>query len=244
MGEFLLVALRGTSDILEFFLDITFIQTGVEEYNLPGRAHAGFKIQYDKMRQRLMGAIEEIDAGRNLPLVIAGHSLGGAVGILAALDLQNNGKEIEGLYLSAVPRLGDQELADYTTSQLAGRLYRLEHEQDVVTHVPPRVETKEVLATLLEGVFSLDQIAESAIRTANYGEHAGVGVSFNATRAYRIEGSLDHEMQYWNDLTNNGQGNLLSFILLLTRNLPVHSHEEYVCTFSKPRFPPPVPPAL
>ncbi len=233
MDGFLLVAFRGTSDIKEFFLDITFVQVPVDNLGLPGKAHMGFKIQYENVRKKYLSLVDKIDNGRNLPIVVAGHSLGGAVGVFAALELEAKGKRLHKLYASAAPRVGNQALTNHINEKLAGKYYRLEHDEDLVTHVPPRVETKDILASILAGFFSLDKLVASAIKQANYGEHAGVAYSFNSESASNVENLLDHELDFWNQMTNNGNGNLISFALMLNEKLPFHKTKHYLCGFAK-----------
>lgn len=73
------------------------------------------------------------------PVWITGHSLGGALATMAAARLIGDGvlepEEIAGVYTFGQPRVGDAAFAhDYA---LAGRHFRVVHDNDVVTRVPP-----------------------------------------------------------------------------------------------------------
>ena len=231
MGDYILLAFRGTSDVKEFFLDLSFIQTGLKEYNLPGKAHLGFKYQYSEVRNDVMALVDRMDASRDLPIFISGHSLGGAVGVLAAAELKMKGKNIKALYTSAAPRLGDTTLTNYLNKELGDRYFRLEQEEDLVTHVPPRVETKDMLSSLLRGFMSLDSIVESGIAGANYGAHAGIGISFSNKNTYVVDDLLKKELDFWSKLS--GSNNALIFSLILASKLPNHETEKYLCQFHK-----------
>jgi predicted lipase len=72
---------------------------------------------------------------------VTGHSLGGALAVFAAVDLQSNfaaaGKVT--LYTYGQPRVGNEVFSDFLFSQLYGRYIRVTHYDDTVAHVPPRI---------------------------------------------------------------------------------------------------------
>ncbi|MFO1161520.1 MAG: lipase family protein [Reyranellaceae bacterium] len=77
-----------------------------------------------------------VAAGR--PLFLTGHSLGGALAVLAAYELQANGIDVAGVYTFGMPRPGNEEFAGTAYRPLLGaRTYRLVYGADIVPTVAP-----------------------------------------------------------------------------------------------------------
>nr|AXY40399.1 lipase 1307 [uncultured organism] len=79
-------------------------------------------------------------------ILITGHSLGGALAVLAAHRLIKEGvvepERLLGVYTYGMPRVGDAEFAaNYAaTGDLERRTYRFIHGEDIVPQVPPMEE--------------------------------------------------------------------------------------------------------
>ncbi|OCL13089.1 alpha/beta-hydrolase, partial [Glonium stellatum] len=100
------------------------------------RVHAGFRNAWDAARVQaefwLRRAVREHP---DYLLVIAGHSFGGAVAMLAAADLRRQrelGKAL--LFTFGPPRVGNAELARYLEG--SGGNFRFTHGADPVPHLP------------------------------------------------------------------------------------------------------------
>ena len=70
--------------------------------------------------------------------MITGHSLGGALAVMAAAHLHNKYKMVEYLYTQGQPRVGNDKFAQFMT-QLIPNIYRIVHYADQVPHVPQSV---------------------------------------------------------------------------------------------------------
>lgn len=68
-------------------------------------------------------------------IYVCGHNLGGALAVVAALDLMFTFGRIDALYTYGQPRVGNGKLASYIDKQLD--LMRIIHYADILTHVPP-----------------------------------------------------------------------------------------------------------
>lgn len=68
--------------------------------------------------------------------MVTGHSLGGALAILATADLQKIFGPIDFTYTFGQPRVGNQAFADWFQASHPN-VYRLVDYADVVPHVPP-----------------------------------------------------------------------------------------------------------
>lgn len=67
-------------------------------------------------------------------IYVTGHSLGGALAIVSAMELKATFGKVDLVYTTGQPRVGNSYLADYINKNLV--LYRLVHWSDVVPHSP------------------------------------------------------------------------------------------------------------
>jgi hypothetical protein len=84
----------------------------------------------------------EFDILSRLPpdgqVFVTGHSLGGALAVLLADQLNTMGKSITAVYTFGMPRPGRRNFADrYNADPLANRTYRLVYGEDIVPTVAP-----------------------------------------------------------------------------------------------------------
>lgn len=100
------------------------------------RFHQGFMDAYFAVRQPLLETIKQYP---DYALTLTGHSLGGAIATIAALDLQYNltqhtGQAIE-LYTFGAPRVGNPALVN-SFRQRVPQSYRFVYGWDIVTRTP------------------------------------------------------------------------------------------------------------
>lgn len=135
------VSFRGSTNIPNWVSNINFFQTPWKQ--VPGaQVHRGFLAAYTGVQSQVTSAVRGLLA--NFPtarVLITGHSLGGALASLAAVDL----KEQFGLnnnfitfYTYGCPRVGNQAFSDYVFRLFPdGGHQRITHSSDVVPHLPP-----------------------------------------------------------------------------------------------------------
>ena len=93
-----------------------------------GSVHRGFNEALDEVWPALAALLQDESlSGR--PFWITGHSLGGALAVLAADRLER----VQGIYTFGCPRVGDQAFVQ----RLNLPLYRFINNNDMVTHLPP-----------------------------------------------------------------------------------------------------------
>ena len=100
--------------------------------------HEGFGRAFDLVKSHLVEAIE-MARSMGKPLVLAGHSLGGALAVLAAeYSARVAGHAPEVVYTFGCPRVGDANFAgSFRDLGLSSVTYRLVHGADLVPRVPP-----------------------------------------------------------------------------------------------------------
>jgi triacylglycerol lipase len=127
-GRKMAIVFRGLTDLRD---DLDFRQ--VER--APGVAvHEGYCLDFDDLAPELLRAIR---AAAPDILVLAGHSLGGALAILAAPVLKRDFPQMAGVVVTyGTPRVGNAAFA----ASLHGVAHlRIENEADVVPALPPSV---------------------------------------------------------------------------------------------------------
>lgn len=140
---------RGTQRTAEWIDNLLAFQ---EDYRVPdakqyyGKTHEGFADAYQQILDPLPTNIAK-QLNLALPCYISGHSLGGALSTLAAIDIALNVPQLRSqlqLYTYASPRVGDPTFAA-AHSQLVPNSYRIVNLADMIPLVPP---------TKLQGIYA------------------------------------------------------------------------------------------
>lgn len=106
--------------------------------------HEGFHDAVQSIWKPISKILARNGAAGTRRILVTGHSLGGALAVLAAHRLIKDGvvepERLLGVYTYGMPRVGDAEFAaDYAaTDDLERRTYRFIHGEDIVPQVPPR----------------------------------------------------------------------------------------------------------
>jgi predicted lipase len=131
-----IVAFRGTNRQAEAILDSLVFQN---DYLTPGygKVHAGFLDLYQTLAQQVYDAVKTFTPDR--PCYVTGHSLGGALATIAALDLALKFPQLKNriqLYTYASPRVGNPDFAT-KHSQMLPNSYRVVNLGDSIPLTPP-----------------------------------------------------------------------------------------------------------
>jgi len=123
------LAFRGSDPVTPptWLTDVVVRLVASEEY--AGRVHLGFS----SVLNRTWGKIEKIlDAARDKPLFLTGHSMGGALAVLSACRLAKMGRPSMATYTFGSPRVGDRTFcAGYSLPT-----YRVVNGLDLVPEMP------------------------------------------------------------------------------------------------------------
>ena len=100
-----------------------------------GSVHRGFFDAYQSMKDQVDAILAERDTAH---LWVTGHSLGGALALMCAYDLEaNEDRRLDGLITFGQPMATRQQFADYIDDLLIGRYARFVNRDDIVPRVPP-----------------------------------------------------------------------------------------------------------
>jgi hypothetical protein len=139
------IAIRGTEGILEWIHDAEFLTVPCPFLVGAGHTEDGFTAMYQSLRT---GAAPNsptvVKSIGNLPfprpvtsVTVCGHSLGGALATLLALDLAANTVFSQPVvYTYGSPRTGDSLFVS-TFDQVVKNSYRIENRVDIVPKLPP-----------------------------------------------------------------------------------------------------------
>lgn len=115
---------------------LIFFRVGVDDIVTGGSVHAGFLSAFQEAKDDLMaGVAAAVKANPSYPIIVTGHSLGGALGTIAAAYLRTQGYACD-LWTYGSPRVGNSVFADFVTAQ-AGAEYRATTQDDPVPRLPP-----------------------------------------------------------------------------------------------------------
>jgi len=102
-----------------------------------GKVHRGVNLALDRVWDKLENRI--IEHGRGKKIWCAGHSLGGALAMLAFYRLAQSKADLGGLYTFGQPCLGNKKFARDFNLKLRKISFRLVSEGDLTAWVPPRI---------------------------------------------------------------------------------------------------------
>jgi hypothetical protein len=138
------VAIRGTEGILEWVHDAEFLQVNCPFLAGAGHTDDGFTAMYNSFRigvapdsPSVVAALATLPFAQPVGSVtICGHSLGGALATLLALDLAaNSGIKDPTAYTYASPRTGDPAFVS-TYNQVVPKSFRIANRIDLVPKLP------------------------------------------------------------------------------------------------------------
>jgi predicted lipase len=138
-GDTLWIVFRGSDSLMDWKANLSFPKKRIPYDNTATkiRVHRGFLGLYKKpgVRDRILSEVTP-DVRR---VRITGHSLGAALTVLCAVDIQYNypGKDIE-VILFGCPRVGNLAFVK-SYNKRVDKTVRVENGNDVVTKVPPAI---------------------------------------------------------------------------------------------------------
>jgi hypothetical protein len=136
-----IIALRGTQSDFEWTLDATIPQVPVPliwyndgKFEL-AKVHLGFLIIFAMLADQILAAASQFNSA--LPCLVTGHSLGGALAVLAspALRLFSSSQNVQ-MYSYAGPRVGDPVFVDAYNFWVP-QSYRVVNLADMIPMLPP-----------------------------------------------------------------------------------------------------------
>jgi triacylglycerol lipase len=100
------------------------------------RFHKGFLEALEMIWQPLLSAVNDAIKIKERPVWITGHSLGGALALMAAWRFQRSFVAIQEIVTFGAPMIGNDAAAKAFEQEFSGKIYRFVDLDDVVPHLP------------------------------------------------------------------------------------------------------------
>jgi triacylglycerol lipase len=131
LDDTVVVSFRGTDELEDWLANLDIRSKSISG----GKIHAGFHNAYGSLRADVRRALT---AAAPRHLWITGHSLGGALSVVCALDLvQDPVATVKGVVTFGQPMIAKPDLARQLDDSLAGIHQRFVNGADVVARIPP-----------------------------------------------------------------------------------------------------------
>jgi hypothetical protein len=131
VGDVALLAFRGTSNPGQWLRDARFFPTS----HPWGHVHIGFLDGVNEVESALADFDAVASASKHV--WVTGHSLGGALALMAAARLKMKTGISALLHTYGQPSVGLNDFAERFGIEMPGRLWRFVNQSDIVTRVPP-----------------------------------------------------------------------------------------------------------
>lgn len=134
----IVIAFRGSSSVKDVLIDIAVNKVcfpRVRRWFFKPRVHSGFFAAYSSVQGVVLNTIKELYSKKPRQVIITGHSLGGALGTLAAFDIANTLSIRPTLYTFGCPRVGNR----WFIRKYHGKVkhsFRIVNDDDIVPHLP------------------------------------------------------------------------------------------------------------
>ncbi|KAI9029622.1 catalysis At the Interface: the anatomy of A conformational change in A triglyceride lipase, partial [Phycomyces nitens] len=135
------LSFRGTNSIRSFITDIEIISQSYPPVK-NARVHTGFYNSYLEVQNTVVSSmIDQITKYPSYKVTVSGHSLGGAVAVISAMDLYQRDSRFTAsnlaVYTFGSPRIGNKEFA-YYVSGTGIKIQRVVNDRDIVPHLLPQ----------------------------------------------------------------------------------------------------------
>ena len=131
--DYIAITFRGTNELKDWLDNINAFAT----QRLFGSFHRGFYQSVMEFWQEIENKINLLKAPR--PVWFTGHSLGGAMAVIAAAMYIHEDRPFSGLYTFGQPRCMDRSTSRLFNLEAGNRYYRFQNNNDIVTRIPSRL---------------------------------------------------------------------------------------------------------
>jgi triacylglycerol lipase len=100
------------------------------------RFHRGFLDALQMIWEPLLAAVQEAQKAKDRPIWVTGHSLGGALALLAAWRLQRSFIEVQEIVTFGAPMIGNEAASQAFAREFPGKIFRYVDMEDLVPHLP------------------------------------------------------------------------------------------------------------
>lgn len=184
--DWLLTNARNFLILPEGRIGTDFVSAGVG-----ARFHRGFMAALDEIWEPLFKAVDTALLELERPLWVTGHSLGGAIALLAAWRMERQFLKVHQVYTFGAPMIGNPAAAEAFQKHFPGRIFRYVDTRDPVPKLPTISLTSNEYSHCLQEVMLGATSVEDALQEA-----AGKAVDrvLDATFIDEIVGKLNQRV--------------------------------------------------
>ncbi|HYE83268.1 MAG TPA: lipase family protein [Clostridia bacterium] len=133
--ESIVISFRGSRSNPDWIADAAILQTYFPYTRIKLNIHSGFAAIYNACRKQIMDILNTLSSSKQL--YITGHSLGGALAVLCALDTAaNTAYSNPVMYNFGSPRVGSPQFVQ-TYNEVVNNSARIVNTNDIVPLLPP-----------------------------------------------------------------------------------------------------------
>jgi len=238
-GDYLLIVFRGSESATDYKSNSAFYQSPAPDYlKVPGGwIHDGMKATYNRFREVLLTSYQAF-GGKDKPIYITGHSLGGSLAVLAALDFANQGANIGSIYTFGQPKIGNPAFGNRIQTLFKESFHRINVESDITPRVPPAKESAHAFSKILSIKHpKLRKAVEDTFTTLNYTLESGFSQVLTKDGKISPIGSreLEFEDTYWNKISSilYDQTDIQVALQYIASRFLDHDPKVYVCALAK-----------
>ncbi|MEO0447847.1 MAG: lipase family protein [Verrucomicrobiota bacterium] len=130
----MVLVFRGSDEKADWLLNLKIAKTAPWNSTYAGRVHKGFHQGLELVWEKAVAPF--LAHSKDKPITVVGHSLGGALAVLAAHRI---GKErLASLFTFGQPLAGDRRFARAQDERSQKRYFRIVNDRDIVARIPPR----------------------------------------------------------------------------------------------------------
>ncbi|KUO74622.1 MAG: hypothetical protein APF77_23195 [Clostridia bacterium BRH_c25] len=136
-SDSIVISFRGSRSNPDWIADAAILQTYFPYTRIKLKIHSGFAAVYNTCRQQIMNILNTLKSSKQL--FITGHSLGGALSVLCALDTAaNTDYKDPVVYSFGSPRAGNPKFVQ-AYNEIINNNVRIVNTNDIVPLLPPAV---------------------------------------------------------------------------------------------------------
>jgi hypothetical protein len=238
--DLILLGFAGSNEIIDWMQN--FRATPGTSLDFPGLIHSGMEQGFQGIKDSMEAELTKLIATKSRPIMITGHSLGGAYAILAAEYFISKNKndsyrgpkfDVNAVYTFGQPRVGDQEFSTAVQNNLSEEYVRLYNGFDPVTHLFPRTATSIAQMKLISPTLFNFNGWKLDLATAAYTHPEGQIVRLRDSGQLPVFASTDAEAKsdtlYWTNAVDMVKKEPLNAAKIMTN----HLSGQYFCSTLK-----------
>jgi predicted lipase len=132
----IVIAFRGSVDLTNWLFNLNQLATNYSSCS-GCQVHLGFYSAFKTVAPLVKTAVDELQTlHKGSKIIFTGHSLGGAMAVLCALNFKETYNIVGDVYTFGQPRVGNKKFADFLENKIPN-IYRVINYADAFVHVPP-----------------------------------------------------------------------------------------------------------